>query len=108
MRRFDAAGSSLEIRGIIPAFSQKPILKKEIGLITLRNTRISSLDAKKVISIQARYQQNPVAARIESWDDESIEIVVLEDIDFPAVGQSCVVYDGDIVLAGGIIDSVRA
>ena len=37
------------------------------------------------------------------FDDSTVKVVTDTDIRIPAPGQSAVFYDGDIVVAGGII-----
>jgi tRNA-specific 2-thiouridylase len=73
------------------------------------------------VQIQTRYRQKPVPATVETGrGDDTTEtigyalndgqlrqrdttITPLATLDLPALGQSCVVYDGDTLLGGGIV-----
>lgn len=52
-------------------------------------------------SAQFRYRQHPIRVRIASET-----VTPLEATDMPSAGQSCVIYDGDECLGGGIISAV--
>jgi len=48
-----------------------------------------------------------VSATVEITGATTAAVTPLTTLETPAAGQSCVVYDGDIVLGGGIIETVR-
>lgn len=59
------------------------------------------------VTAKIRSTQQPVPAVVRPVDDNSIEIIFDDMQKSIAIGQSAVLYDGDIVLGGGVIDSVR-
>ena len=62
---------------------------------------------KEEIKVQAKIRstQEPVNVTARPLEDDKIE-VVFEDLQKSiAIGQSVVLYDGDTVLGGGVIDS---
>lgn len=54
-------------------------------------------------SAQFRYRQNPVRIKFSHNNRKQVVITILDPVDNPASGQSCVLYDGDTCLGGGII-----
>ncbi len=56
------------------------------------------------VSLQTRYRQKPFPATLVS-DSATALFEVAEFPELPAVGQSCVIYDGMEVRGGGIIES---
>lgn len=55
---------------------------------------------------QFRYRQKPF--RVQSTiSHNTVTLTVLDAVDTPSVGQSCVFYDGDLCKGGGIISSVE-
>ena len=57
------------------------------------------------VTAKIRSTQQPVPAIVKPVDDNHIEVVFDDMQKSIAIGQSVVLYDGDIVLGGGIIDS---
>ena len=56
----------------------------------------------KKYTVRTRYHQKETECRV-IFDDSTVKVVTDTDIRIPAPGQSAVFYDGDIVVAGGII-----
>ncbi|MCD5381802.1 MAG: tRNA 2-thiouridine(34) synthase MnmA [Candidatus Pacebacteria bacterium] len=52
---------------------------------------------------QFRYRQTPLRVTYAQTDTEHGILTVLTDVEQPSEGQSCVLYDGDECLGGGII-----
>ena len=54
-------------------------------------------------TLQTRYRQTPVACRAIAITSSELEVELLEEIEQPSIGQSCVLYSGTRCLGGGII-----
>lgn len=57
----------------------------------------------EILAIQIRYRQTPLKATITEIEGDTALLELAEATDYPANGQSCVCYDQDICLGGGII-----
>lgn len=57
----------------------------------------------QIVSVQTRYRQKPVSAKLIKIEHESAKLEFLERFEPYAPGQSCVLYDGALCLGGGII-----
>jgi tRNA-uridine 2-sulfurtransferase len=80
----------------------KPKAKQSTELRLERVNWISKI-LPTTISIQMRYRQHPISAAIQSYDNQHAILTLNEEAETPSVGQSCVLYDGDVCLGGGII-----
>ena len=73
----------------------------------LRANRVNLLcDAEEVperVTVQVRYRQRPVAARVVRLDEDGFELQFDEPLFAVTRGQSAVLYDGDRLLGGGVI-----
>lgn len=56
------------------------------------------------VSVQIRHRSKPVLANITSCTNDAIELSLLESATAITPGQSLVIYDGDTVLGGGVIE----
>lgn len=59
------------------------------------------------VSIQVRHRAAPAAAEIVRLDGDEIELALDEPVAAITPGQSLVLYDGDRVLGGGLIERAR-
>jgi tRNA-uridine 2-sulfurtransferase len=59
------------------------------------------------VNVQVRHRAAPAAAEVVGVDGEHIELALDDPVAAIAPGQSLVLYDGDRVLGGGVIDSAR-
>ncbi|MCL2104385.1 MAG: hypothetical protein FWH21_04925, partial [Kiritimatiellaeota bacterium] len=60
------------------------------------------------VTAQVRYRQKPVTATIEDFSSErrTLRVRFAEPVFSVTPGQSLVLYDGDLVLGGGVIQSI--
>jgi tRNA-specific 2-thiouridylase len=56
-----------------------------------------------IYEAQFRYRQTPFQIKITSIEPDSIVIEPATSVEQPAIGQSCVIYSGDLCLGGGTI-----
>ncbi len=71
---------------------------KDINLISCDN-----INTPIKLFAKIRYRHNPSVATVMQTDNDTIKIEFEEPQRAIAKGQSCVLYDGDIVVGGGII-----
>lgn len=77
----------------------KMLYLKEINLLTDVNASLPN------IMVKVRYRSHLIKARANFASDfSSCVIELLSDCYAPAPGQSCVIYQGETVLGGGVID----
>ena len=74
-------------------------LVKELNFISYKPLEGAKINAK----FRYRQKDNPVT--IHYVDDETIELIYAEPYKSVTPGQAAVLYDGDICLGGGLIDS---
>ena len=53
---------------------------------------------------QVRYRQKPVTATLDVATDDSVSVRFADPVFGITPGQSLVLYDGDCVLGGGVIE----
>ena len=72
--------------------------------ITLTNTVLRSpITVGSMYEAQFRYRQTPFTITIISIENSEVVIEINDSVEQPAIGQSCVIYQGDLCLGGGII-----
>lgn len=79
--------------------------KKSLTAVNLSWVLDEPLTKEYRVTAKIRSTQQPVPAIVKPVDDNHIEVVFDDMQKSIAIGQSVVLYDGDIVLGGGIIDS---
>ncbi|MBP6924750.1 MAG: tRNA 2-thiouridine(34) synthase MnmA [Candidatus Pacebacteria bacterium] len=70
-----------------------------LGSITLR----APLNAGDIVEAQFRYRQTPFTITIATLTENTLTLRTNEEVERPAVGQSCVIYRGNHCIGGGTI-----
>lgn len=79
-------------------------ITKEQDTISLTNVTLRTpLAVGHVLEAQFRYRQTPFKITISEINNEGITFQVNENVETPAIGQSCVLYRGSLCLGGGIL-----
>jgi tRNA-specific 2-thiouridylase len=81
-------------------FKNRAIIKEVNWLDEVKNKDFRFLNAK------FRYRQKDIPIKMRFIDDTTVEVIALDMVKAITEGQSCVFYDGDICLGGGVIDEV--
>lgn len=89
----------------ITVSSELPITKKSSRLTLTQTVLRQPLTVGETYEAQFRYRQTPFHIHIHSLENQSIEIEVVDEVELPAIGQSCVIYRGDLCLGGGTIST---
>ncbi|MFW6210372.1 MAG: tRNA 2-thiouridine(34) synthase MnmA [Patescibacteria group bacterium] len=72
--------------------------------VTVRDLVLRShLSPSTTVSAQFRYRQAPFPVTVSARTKDSLTLTLADAVERPAAGQSCVLYDGDHCLGGGII-----
>lgn len=79
-------------------------------VLTLTDVNLigTPVELLQTFQLQTRYRQTPISCKVVSITKDELEIELLEKIDTPALGQSCVLYDGVRCLGGGIISECHS
>ena len=75
------------------------LVARELNLLTADQVAVGGQ-----LSVQVRHRSRPVAGTVIRLEGEEIELALEEPIAAITPGQSAVLYDGDRVLGGGIIE----
>jgi tRNA-specific 2-thiouridylase len=89
------------IVGIREETYQSSFLVTDLNWVALK-----SLNEPKDCMVKIRSAQKEREARIEPWENGSVKATFLAPNDAITPGQSAVFYDQDVVLGGGIINSI--
>lgn len=91
------------VNNTVTLSDEEYIFKKEVKVNSINLIAVD--DIKEPIRAEAklRYRQSPALCTVYRSGDDELTLVFDEPQRAPAVGQSAVIYDGDIVIGGGII-----
>ena len=98
------------MRNTITVSTDRPTLlsvsTEETGALMLSDTIWRTEALPEYVSIQTRYRQAPVQAQLNRTSASTAQLIARSKIDTPAIGQSCVIYDKERCLGGGIISAI--
>ncbi len=91
-------------KNVIVVSTQKPYMTTSTELLLRETNFIHFTPAVgATIEIQNRYRQKPIEALITSVATSSVSLKPRLECESASIGQSCVLYQGDTCLGGGII-----
>jgi len=82
------------------------LYSKEFTASQVNFLSIEGLVKDLKVRVKIRYYNHDVAAKVTSLDEDRIKIVFDEPQKSVTPGQSVVLYQGDVILGGGIIDNL--
>ncbi len=80
-----------------------PRLSKQSNLILIQTILNTAINDGDMLTAQTRYRQAPFSVLVKSNEAKQIILEVNEETEYPATGQSCVLYRGTQCVGGGII-----
>lgn len=83
--------------------AEEPLRAAKTNVELVSVNHILSFERKEVTA-QFRYRQKPFSVLV-TQKKGVVSVQPLESVEIPSAGQSCVLYDGDICLGGGIIST---
>lgn len=98
--KIDAAGNTV-VLGREDALFHTSLLAKNINLIAYER-----IERPLRVTAKARYRQKEMPATVVQTDDGTLRVDFDEPVRAITPGQSVVLYEGDVVVGGGIIDEV--
>ena len=91
---------------VVVGFKDKTF-KKSLKAINMNWIAVDKLTEERKATAKIRSTQQPVDVTVKPIDDKSVEVIFDDYQKSIAIGQSVVLYDDDVVIGGGIIDSVQ-
>ena len=92
------------INNTVTLCSDEELYKKELTAHSLNLLTDTPLSERRRYEVKIRYRHTPVWATVEQTDIDKIKVVFDSPQRAITSGQSVVLYDGDTVVGGGIID----
>ena len=86
--------------------TKKPKIKNKLLALHMVNWIADVPKEGAEYMVQTRYRQTPVRAQFNGIQKDRAMLKMLEALDEPARGQSCVVYKDDVCQGGGVINQV--
>jgi tRNA-specific 2-thiouridylase len=81
--------------------------KKSLVAVNLNWIGIENLTEERKAQAKIRSTQQPVSVLLKPQTDGNVEVIFEELQKSIAIGQSVVFYDNDLILGGGVINSVK-
>lgn len=91
-------------KNTITVSKELPITEQSSHIALINTVVRTSLIVGATYEAQFRYRQTPFKIKIVSVTGDSAMIEVVDSVEQPAIGQSCVIYRGNLCLGGGIIE----
>jgi tRNA-specific 2-thiouridylase len=96
-------------KNTITVSEKKPIKVQDSNLLLSQLNYIAwTPQVGSILSVQTRYRQRPVVCEVLGFDEEQLILRYTEDGEEVSEGQSCVLYDGNRCVGGGIISSCHS
>lgn len=95
---------NLEKNTLVVSHTKEKVLPHESGIFLSHAKWFIDLPKDMECTCQVRYRQTPLHARISLGSTGFIHLLFDDYAEIPAEGQSCVVYVGERVIGGGIIE----
>ncbi|MCA9363553.1 tRNA 2-thiouridine(34) synthase MnmA [Candidatus Kaiserbacteria bacterium] len=90
-------------RNTITVSAQKSLISNEDS-VTLTNLQLrKKVETGDELEAQFRYRQKPFKIKILSLKDNQLILKPLTEVEQPASGQSCVLYQSSLCLGGGVV-----
>lgn len=80
------------------------VLRREIHVKEVVYSGVGQFEQAQAVTARVRSSAKPVACRVFSLPDHSLKVCFDQPVAAPTPGQSCVFYDDEMILAGGLID----
>ncbi|MEX0918184.1 MAG: tRNA 2-thiouridine(34) synthase MnmA [Candidatus Paceibacterota bacterium] len=81
-----------------------PVLPAQQGISLIETNWIAEVPKEgDEMFVQFRYRQTPARAVVSNIANDTCTIVPTESVERPAAGQSCVLYDREVCLGGGVV-----
>ena len=108
-----AFGEPMYVTDILPATNEVKLGRQEdlirngmsVGQVNLQ--KYAALDPGYEALVKVRYRDAGTLAEITQFGDSALEVSFLANVGGIAPGQSAVIYEGDDVIGGGIIQASR-
>ncbi len=81
----------------------RPVLQTSEDILLMQTNMITPSETGEMIEAQIRYRQQPFLVKIIEQSTSTITVRPVDTIERPAAGQSCVLYQDEQCLGGGII-----
>ena len=79
------------------------IFKREVKINQINLISVDKIEGEMRAEAKLRYRQSPAPCRVIQTGEDELTLIFDTPQRAPAKGQSAVIYDGDIVVGGGII-----